>query len=78
MDVFSGKIPGVVSEELYYPELESLENCYVQGKCRPLELIGPVLNARNQIIAQGDSLSSGDIKKLARETAAQVAMMIGE
>ena len=78
LDVFSGKIPGVVSEELYYPELESLENCYVQWKCRPLELIGPVLNARNQIIAQGDSLSSGDIKKLARETAAQVAMMIGE
>ena len=75
-DSYSGAIPGVVPEERRYPELESGKNCYAEWRCRPLELIGPIMQARNKAMAE--DLSRSELRALAREAAAETAMRMGE
>jgi len=77
-DVFNGDIPGIIPESDCYPRLESTENCYAEWRCRPTEIINPIFKARNTIHNQKEGLSKSELKKLARETAAEVAMRIGE
>lgn len=77
-DCCSGDIPGIIPESEYYPRLESLENVYAEWRCRPIDIIGPIFDARNVIRNQKEGMSSSELKKLARETAAEVAMRIGE
>lgn len=77
-DAYSGNIPGLVPEADLYPTLESEENCYAEWRCRPIELINPIFNARNEILGKNGEMSASELKKLAKETAAEVAMRIGE
>lgn len=77
-DCFNGDIPGIVPEDDLYPRLESTENCYVEWRCKPTDIINPIYDARNKIHNQRDELTKSDLKKLAKETAAKVAMRIGE
>lgn len=77
-DVFNGDIKGIVPESDYYPRLESTENCYAEWRCRPTEIINPIFKARNTIRNQKEDLSKSELKKLAKETAAEVAMRMGE
>ena len=77
-DAYSGSIPGLVPEADLYPTLESEENCYAEWRCRPIELINTIFNARNAILGQNGEMSASELKKLAKETAAEVAMRIGE
>ncbi len=77
-DVYNGDIKGVVPESDLYPELEPDENCYVEWRCRPIEYISPIFNARNEILGQNGEMSASELKRLAKETAAEVAMRIGE
>lgn len=77
-DCYNGDIPGIIPESDCYPRLESTENCYAEWRCRPTEIINPIFKARNTIHNQKEGLSKSELKKLARETAAEVAMRIGE
>ena len=77
-DVFNGDIPGIVPESSLNLQIESTENCYAEWRCRPLDLIGPIFDARNTINMEKGKMSSNEFKKLAREAAAEVAMRIGE
>ena len=77
-DVYSGAIPGLVPESDLYPKLESEENCYAEWRCRPVELITPIFNARNEILGQNGGMSASELKKLAKEAASEVSMRIGE
>lgn len=77
-DCLNGDIPGIVPEDNLYQRLESIENCYVEWRCKPIDIILPIFDARNAIHAQRDTLSKSDLKKMARETAAEVAMRMGE
>ncbi len=77
-DVLNGDIPGIVPEDDLYIRLESTENCYIEWRCKPIEIINPIFDARNKIHNQRDKLDKSDLKKLARETAAEVAMRMGE
>lgn len=77
-DVYNGDIPGVVPEEDLYPKLESTENCYAEWRCRPVDIILPIFEARNAVLAQNGNMGNKELKKLAKETAAQVRMRIEE
>ena len=77
-DAYSGNIPGLVPEGELYPTLESAENCYAEWRCRPIELISPIFNARNEILGKNGEMSASELKKLAKDAAAEVAMRIGE
>ncbi len=77
-DVFNGDIKGIVSESDCYPKLESTENCHAEWRCMPAEIINPIYDARNTIHNQKEKLSNSELKKLAKETAAEVAMRMGE
>lgn len=77
-DCCNGDIKGIIPESDIYPRLESTENCYAEWRCRPAEIINPIFDARNFIERQEEGLSNSELKKLARETAAEVAMRIGE
>ncbi len=77
-DCFNGDIKGIVPEGDLYPRLESTENCYIEWRCKPIEIINPIFDARNKIHTQREKLDKSDLKKLAKETAAEVAMRIGE
>ena len=77
-DVYNGDIKGVVPESDLYPVLEPDENCYVEWRCRPIEYVTPIFNARNEILGKNGEMSASELKRLAKETAAEVAMRIGE
>lgn len=77
-DVYNGDIPGIVPEEELYPTLESTEKCYVEWRCRPLDIIAPIFEARNAVLGKNGGLSNSELKKMAKEAAAEVAMRIGE
>ena len=77
-DVYNGDIKGVVPESDLYPELEPDENCYVEWRCRPIEYVTPIFTARNEILGKNGEMSASELKRLAKETAAEVAMRIGE
>ena len=77
-DAYNGDVPGIVPENYIYPNLESTENCYADWRCRPLDLISPIKDARNKINAQRADIDKNELKKLAKEAAAEVAMRIEE
>lgn len=77
-DAYNGDIPGIVPEADLYPILESTQNCYVEWRCRPIDIISPIMETRNTILNQNGDLSNSDLKKMAKEAAAEVAMRIGE
>ena len=77
-DIYNGDIPGIVPEEDYYPKLESAEGCYAEWRCRPVEIISPIFDARNDVKGKNGEMSRADLKKLAHEAAAEVAMRMGE
>lgn len=77
-DAFNGDIPGIVSEADLYPRLESTENCYVEWRCRPIDIIQPIMDARIAIQNQNADLSNSELKKLAKEAAAEVRMRMME
>lgn len=72
------EISGIVPEEEQYPKLESSEGRFAEWRCRPIEIIFPIFEARNKVLSGGGELSSTELKKLAREAAAEVAMRMGE
>ncbi len=75
-DAYSGAAEGLNGEEPY-PQLESTENCYAEWRCRPIEILRPIFDARNKVKESG-GMSAKELKELARETAAEVAMRMGE
>ena len=77
-DCYNGDIPGVVPEADLYPTLESTENCYADWRCRPLDIINPIFDARNAIQSPNADFSNSELKKLAKETAAKVRMRMME
>lgn len=77
-DCYNGDIPGIIPEDSLYPNLESTENCYAEWRCRPLDIIDPIFDARNTILNQKGGLSNSELKKLAKETAAKVRMRMME
>ena len=77
-DIYNGDIPGIVPEEDYYPKLESAEGCFAEWRCRPVEIIAPIFDARNDVKGKNGEMSRADLKKLAHEAAAEVAMRMGE
>ncbi len=77
-DAYNGDAPGVVPENEQYPHLETAEGCYAEWRCRPLEIIMPIMDARSKINNSDNGLSGGELKKMAREAAAEVAMRMGE
>lgn len=77
-DVYSGEITGVVPEDDLYPAFDPNETYFIEWRCRPAEIVHPIFDARNAILSKNGELSNSELKKLARETAAEVAMRIGE
>lgn len=77
-DCYNGDIPGAVPEDQLYPKLESTENYYAEWRCRSLDIVGAIFDTRLYIENQNGSLSNSDLKKLAKETAAEVRMRMME
>ena len=77
-DCYNSDIPGIIPENHLYPQLESTENCYAEWRCRPLDIIQPIFDARKTILNRNSDLSKSDLKKLAKEAAAKVRMMMME
>ena len=77
-DCYNGDIPGAVPEDQIYTRLESTENYYAEWRCRSLDIVGAIFDARYYIETQKGSLSNSELKKLAKETAAKVRMIIME
>ena len=77
-DAYNGDIPDIVLEDELYPTLESTENIYVSWRCRPLDIIDPIMGARNAIQYRTEDISDSELKKMAKEAAAEVAMRMAE
>ena len=73
-DSFSGKLHGAVPEEDVYPNPESIDNYCAEWRCRPIDIINPIFDARTA--AAYEDMSRSELKKLAEETAAEVAKRI--
>ncbi len=73
-DAYNGDIPEIVLEDEIYPTLESTENCYVAWRCRPIDIISTIMDARNAIRYRTEDISDSELKKMAKEAAADVAI----
>lgn len=73
-DAYNGDIPEIVLEDEIYPTLESTENCYVAWRCRPIDIISTIMDARNSIRYRTEDISDSELKKMAKEAAADVAI----
>lgn len=60
-----------------YPDMPGAENVYPEMIFRPWSIVKPIFDAYNSA-RNGESPDNSELKKLAREAAAEVAMRIGE
>ena len=75
-DACNGDIEGVVDETNQYPQIDSIEEYYLEWNFKPWAAIEPISEVFNSV--NNTDGKSSTLKKLAREAAAEVAMRIGE
>ncbi len=75
-DAYSGKIDGVIPESSQYMQLESTDSYFASWQHMPSDVLEPLMEAYHSVAATDGS--SGEIKKLARDTASEIKMRLME
>lgn len=60
-----------------YPDMTGVENVYLYMNFRPLSIVEPLFDAYNSA-SYGEATNKSELKKMAKEAAAEVAMRMGE